>query len=248
MPNHVSNLIRLHGDRKRIEELRMDIAKGMTDGGEKCISFNNIVPRDEYLEKWFNAPRASHVEYAEVTKILQEKYKCESGYEWCTTNWGTKWDAYEQVNYDFDSFGFDTAWSHPFPIITKLSEMYPDITIEVTYADEDMGSNAGKYQIQNGEETTLMADSEEDMYDIYFEVNGDDPHQLLESIEWRVEEKEFDDDLVQYILRKLDYFNTYESLMKEYPNHEETLNGLHDHYIVKIKLKLFLSDEEEKEG
>ena len=44
---------------------------------------------------------------------------------------------------------FETAWSNPEPIMLKLSEMYPEATIEHWWADEDMGSNDG-YRVYRG--------------------------------------------------------------------------------------------------
>lgn len=46
---------------------------------------------------------------------------------------------------------FQTAWSAPHPILQKLSEMYPDITFEHEWADEDIGANCGRKCYQNGE-------------------------------------------------------------------------------------------------
>ena len=64
--------------------------------------------------------------------------------------WGTKWNAYDQ-DIQEERVRFDTAWSHPYPVIKELSKNHPDELITVHYADEDTGSNCGKYTIQNGE-------------------------------------------------------------------------------------------------
>ena len=65
------------------------------------------------------------------------RYGATTWYDWCCQNWGTQWNA---GNTDFsgnDMVTFQTAWSTPEPVIKKLSEMYPDIRIEVTAYDED---------------------------------------------------------------------------------------------------------------
>jgi len=46
---------------------------------------------------------------------------------------------------------FETAWSTPEPVIIELSDMYPDITFIVEYADEDIGSNCGRYTLKGGQ-------------------------------------------------------------------------------------------------
>lgn len=83
------------------------------------------------------------------------KYGAPTWYEWSTRNWGTKWNAcgYEEgVDYSgCADFGFQTAWSAPHPVLQKLSEMYPDITIEHQWADEDIGTNCGKREYLGGE-------------------------------------------------------------------------------------------------
>lgn len=70
-------------------------------------------------------------------------------YSWCTTHWGTKKNAYD-MRILSNGFVFQTAWDHPYPIVKKLSEMFPSIVFQVMYADEDLGNNMGVYSIQDG--------------------------------------------------------------------------------------------------
>lgn len=104
----------------------------------------------------------SHLKYLEYAKYANESleelyslgkqyldniknYGFSTWYDWCTHNWGTKWNAcdsnleaeeeYDDSNYVI-RYAFDTAWSAPFGIYEKLHELYPDVTISVTYADE----------------------------------------------------------------------------------------------------------------
>ena len=77
-----------------------------------------------------------------------QNYGSSTWYEWSIGNWGTKWNSYgyeEGRDYSGnDELWFQTAWSAPHPIMHKLSEMFPDITIEHKWADEDVGANCGK--------------------------------------------------------------------------------------------------------
>jgi len=73
--------------------------------------------------------------------------------DWSIDNWGTKWNAY---GYDYlphkeDAIVFNTAWSAVPQIIAKLSETYPEVTMDYCWADEDFGSNTGRLQFKNGE-------------------------------------------------------------------------------------------------
>ena len=66
--------------------------------------------------------------------------------------WGTKWNACEpQADPSAGSAQFETAWSCPVGVLRKLSERFPDESISVTYADEDIGSNCGTFTLKAGQ-------------------------------------------------------------------------------------------------
>lgn len=73
-----------------------------------------------------------------------------SWFEWSRANWGTKWNAYEQVRIDDRTIKFETAWSTPGKIWEKLSEMFPSNVLAIRWADEDFGCNTGAMRVQNG--------------------------------------------------------------------------------------------------
>lgn len=64
------------------------------------------------------------------------KYGYPTWYDWCTNNWGTKWNAMDTHIVSNDEINFLTAWTPPDPIYLKLSEMYPYDEIHVTWVDE----------------------------------------------------------------------------------------------------------------
>ena len=66
--------------------------------------------------------------------------------------WGTKWNACEPITEPEEGrCQFDTAWSCPEGVLVKVSERFPDDTITVTYADEDIGSNCGTFTLKAGQ-------------------------------------------------------------------------------------------------
>ena len=77
------------------------------------------------------------------------KYGYIHWYKWRIKNWGTKWNAYSQ-HMGEEFIYFETAWSTPKPIIKRLSEIFTDVQFTVEYADEDIGSNCGRYVFENG--------------------------------------------------------------------------------------------------
>ena len=77
-------------------------------------------------------------------------------YDWCITNWGTKWNAYGYDEggadyHDGDSLYFQTTWSAPHPVLEKLTQMFPDVELEHEWADEDIGQNCGRCSYKGGE-------------------------------------------------------------------------------------------------
>lgn len=143
MPNHVVNNVKVRGDKEVIAELfnfvMVEEAQYENNRGIGTIDFNKIVPETCGENEWYN---------------------------WRIKNWGTKWNAYEQKKKEKE-FNFWTAWSMPHEIYLALSLQYPNLTFEVTFADENIGYNCGKVVYQNGkpiaefkiEEGTKFADN-----------------------------------------------------------------------------------------
>lgn len=100
---------------------------------------------DVYREEW-------NLELQAYRNI--EQYGAASWYDWCVKNWGTKWNACEPTldsdGNDMDYLRFETAWSAPHPILSKLSEMFPGVTFQHAWADEDLGSNCGERVYSDG--------------------------------------------------------------------------------------------------
>jgi hypothetical protein len=95
---------------------------------------------------------ASDQEHISFEKILPRPNDIGKGwYDWSVENWGVKWDVSETFEDEDGNICFDTAWTYPHTLISKLSEKYKELTFELKYADEDLGNNCGLLQIKNGE-------------------------------------------------------------------------------------------------
>lgn len=95
--------------------------------------------------------------------------------DWAIENWNTKWNAYDQ-KHDKNTENcifYSTAWNTSIPIVSKLSEMFPEVGIKLTYADEDSGSNVGYYEFLAGElvEENKPEDLSNEAYEIYLELH-----------------------------------------------------------------------------
>ena len=176
MPNHIINRLTIIGTEEQVAQVREAI-KGETH--DQYIDFNKIAPIPKELEGTQSPTRIiSQEEYDKqeeriakgflsddekrwgisrgLTQELVEEYKTRFGatdwYDWQISNWGTKWNAYEQCNIDENCIEFQTAWSTPFALLVNLSRLFPEVTFEVRFADEDFGYNVGEYTLLNGVE------------------------------------------------------------------------------------------------
>lgn len=175
MPNWVTNQVRFRGDAEKIRKLRQSLQTEVS-----AFDFNKIIPMPEELSvpassdqqpaiAAYQASLRGEKSCPEITEISLErmtwdewvalgknyvtnieKYNAPTWYEWCWDNWGTKWNACDVYWYDDDDVEFNTAWACPEGIYEKLAEMYPDIHIDVSFADEDIGNNCGIVTCEDG--------------------------------------------------------------------------------------------------
>jgi hypothetical protein len=109
------------------------------------------------------------------------KYGHTTWYEWHCANWGTKWNACEVEWVNDNQVEFETAWSFCFPIVEKLSQLFPDVAIEFSFADEDCGSNTGTGTIKDGEEIDCEYPETGDnrAYEIYLSLHPEYEDELV---------------------------------------------------------------------
>ncbi len=127
MPNHITTIIT--GPQQALSSLLDDIGR---------VDFEYLIPLPENYEQ------------GGCTGQHAPGVVC--WYSWNIENWGTKWNAYDSEVTE-GRVKFETAWSHPWPVMQALSLKHPDVEFEVKYADEDLGSNLGHYRMKNGEQT-----------------------------------------------------------------------------------------------
>ncbi|GGY87851.1 hypothetical protein [Shewanella fodinae] len=181
MPNHVTNIIEANNnviasmlnEDKLVdfciiipchEDLTLDNTMGISAAAESAaemmcnepVSENDIISQLQLLNRSrINAIKMNDHEFEQFVKMMRNKRN--HGFyhemEYARKAWGTKWNAYNQISEENSEtmVRFDTAWSHPYPVIEALSKKFPDEVISVKYADEDTGSNCGTYSIKNGE-------------------------------------------------------------------------------------------------
>lgn len=137
MPNWVINKVQFD-DKRVIKDCVQKDTKG------EYFNFNRVVKMPEEI-KDTQAPNHDEAKAKELIK----KYGAPDWYEWSCANWGTKWNANDTVTIDENEVEFQTAWSTPVPIFLAISKKY-ETRVIVEYADEDIGSNCGKFVVENG--------------------------------------------------------------------------------------------------
>jgi hypothetical protein len=163
MPNHVTNFLTFKGEQKQIDELINKVKRKDT-----LFDFNSFYPMPKELKKTTSPARIVTEEeylkeqekpdnlYKSITQKMSDeliaKYGHNDWYDWSIENWGTKWNCYDCCEFE-NGFQFLTAWSTPYKAICKLSELFPEVEINVRFYDEDFGSNVGEYILLNGELT-----------------------------------------------------------------------------------------------
>lgn len=133
--------------------------------------------------------------YVEIFK----EYGAKDWYDWSIWHWGTKWNAYETYLETLNEYSviisFQTAWNGVPNIIQKLTEMFPTITFDYKYADEDMGYNCGEGYGDGGMFSFLMLQGgSEDAIRTYAECWGCDFDLFYQDDEGYWHNREWEDD------------------------------------------------------
>ena len=170
MPNWCSNVLSICGPVVSVDKFMEDITKGLkepdgtTSGmGNDYQILENLVPCPENLKEV--TARFGTIDDDDPDKEKKQENLEEHGavdwYEWCCTNWGTKWGdnathlVHEDLcvpfipgRVDFDDvedqlkkimLRFDTAWSPPIEGIDVVASKYPDMMFDLRYWEPGMG-------------------------------------------------------------------------------------------------------------
>ena len=176
MPNYVKNILSFDGDPDQVSRLfsaikgenglmdfnklipmppELEIESGSrTDAGVK--EYMGFVADTGFRTELEQPYLAAHPEIDREEWDLGKQafhnireFGCPTWYEWRVQNWGTKWNA-SSAEIAEGRMSFLTVWNAPEPVIEKLSEMFPTVSIHYVWADEDIGYNCGKRTYQGG--------------------------------------------------------------------------------------------------
>lgn len=176
MPNHIKNRLSVTGDEDKVKLFFESIRKEKADenGETSAIDFEKIIPMPKELniESGSSSYQAKDLIEKCKTRNIKEyvmehmdefkqsvrpyienyiKYGYTDWYDWSIAKWGTKWNAYDVVDMTSARIvEFSTAWATPIPVMAELSKQHPEVKIKVDFADEDLGSNCGWYELIAG--------------------------------------------------------------------------------------------------
>ena len=133
MPNNCFNKVSIYGKEasKIASELKSE---------ETAFDFSKVLPEPDYdkIEVKPTFPKEDE----------KDDFRMPKWWDWRIQNWGTKWNSYDDhveiVDDETVEYTFNTAWSPPEPVIEKLREKYPDVSITAFY-DEPGMEIAGYY-------------------------------------------------------------------------------------------------------
>lgn len=131
------------------------------------------VQRISRIRKYTSLSDAIATGQVVISNLLQYGYG--DWYDWCSRNWGTKWNAYGMhVNQESQSIRFLTAWDMPAPVMDKLSRMFPEIKMDLQWADEDVGYNVGHVVLLAGKAIAghIPEGGSREAYEMSFQIHG----------------------------------------------------------------------------
>ena len=110
------------------------IFEGMVCGGATVAG--------EQVDRWFDEKQPDGSTSRQLTEAEREqadKTGCSDPLDWKSENWGTQWNACRpniRIEDDEVVVHFETAWAPPMPIINELCRRLPNLSVDITFADQ----------------------------------------------------------------------------------------------------------------
>jgi hypothetical protein len=150
MPNHCANTLKITATNPDSLALLGELRQHLTLEDKKIFQIIRPCP-----EELMNTTASFSLDDTHNANI--EKYGYAHWYDFCNTEWGTKWDAYEidvlEDKEDTLTISFDTAWSPPMGIYETLHEM--GFAVEATFVEQ--GCDFIGYWVDGREHTESLS-------------------------------------------------------------------------------------------
>lgn len=185
MPNHCNNTVTISGKTEDVKKVLSIVSTK-----DNPFDFDAIVPYPKKFkdqDQFANDYEAKHGFQERIKNNIVDGYN-NGGYDWCVSNWGTKWNSYDHSNDQFDvvesgdhttaTLSFLTAWSPPIGVMEQLVELFPDLDITLEY--HELGMNyRGQFDGDSGDQSWEITDDDlaELGYDDIIEDEDEDEEQ-----------------------------------------------------------------------
>ncbi len=158
MPNWCDNTISISGP---AEQLSPIFTKLKEDDSSGLCSILHPMPENTFT---------GNLGEDERKKCAEENIP--NWYDWCSANWGTKWDTCDgDWNYEDAGDGqailsgnFQTAWGPPVGVYTHCQEAHPDLHIEAMYYEGGCAF-AGMWNSIDGEDHYSLEGTKKEIED-----------------------------------------------------------------------------------
>jgi hypothetical protein len=161
MPNHCHNDLWIEGPEEEVAKLLAHVG---ADKEKPEFDFDKIIAYPELFRKmdddfphWCNPDitdrPAAMAAYTAKWGTEKDGFNI-GGYDWCVTNWGTKWNAYEIARRDYDGdvcVTFQTAWAPPRPVIAALHKAFPKCGLSLEYFEQGGAYCGGVTYLSQGD-------------------------------------------------------------------------------------------------
>ena len=144
MPNYCNNVVEIRGPVAQVKALV-----------DHRLDFMKIYPYPKDLDIVAGRSGADdspeQIQLVAAEKSNLKKYGYKNWYDWCVSEWGTKWNAGGsdnadmQIDWDEDGddsialFQFDTAWAPALGVLQKLRDDHPELSVECRYHEPGVG-------------------------------------------------------------------------------------------------------------
>ena len=158
MPNWCDNTISISGPAEKLSPI---FTKLKEDDSSGLCSILHPMPENTFT---------GNLGEDERKKCAEENTP--NWYDWCVSNWGTKWDTCDgDWNYEDAGDGqailsgnFQTAWGPPVGVYTHCQEAHPDLHIEAMYYEGGCAF-AGMWNSIDGEDHYSLEGTKKEIED-----------------------------------------------------------------------------------
>lgn len=180
MPNWCENTISISGPAEKVSEIYKTLT---TDEESGLCSILHPMPENTFT---------GNLGQKEREQCAEENIP--NWYDWCVSNWGTKWDTCDG-NWEYEDAGdgnailsgnFLTAWGPPIGVYEHAVQAHDDLYIEAMYYEPGCAF-AGKWDTDIGEDHYSLEGDKQDIINSIPE-DLDDAFGITENMEEEPEE------------------------------------------------------------